>query len=108
MTYKVTFTSPYNYSVKTSQPDNPKVTLGYNIEIMPQKLEELEDVEISGTNDKYVLMYDAASEKWKDVNPDEVLSAATTEPIQPGLPQDFENQLDIDLDNKIDLDAGSW
>jgi hypothetical protein len=108
MTYKVTFTSPYNYSVKTSQPVNPKVTLGYNIEIMPQKLEELEDVEISGTNDKYVLMYDAASEKWKDVNPDEVLSAATTEPISPGLPQDFENQLDIDLDNKIDLDAGSW
>jgi hypothetical protein len=108
MTYKVTFTSPYNYSVKTSQPDNPKVSLGNKIELMPQKLDELEDVEISGTNDKYVLMYDAASEKWKDVNPDEVLSAATTEPIQPGLPQDFENQLDIDLDNKIDLDAGSW
>ena len=108
MTYKVTFTSPYNYSVKTSQPDNPKVSLGNKIELMPQKLDELEDVEISGTNDKYVLMYDAASGLWKDVNPDDVLSAATTEPIQPGLPQDFENQLDIDLDNKIDLDAGSW
>ena len=108
MTYKVTFTSPYNYSVKSSQPVNPKVSLGNKIELMPQKLDELEDVEISGTNDKYVLMYDATSGLWKDVNPDDVLSAATTEPIQPGLPQDFEDQLDIDLDNKIDLDAGSW
>jgi hypothetical protein len=53
-------------------------------------------------------MYDAASGKWKDRNPDEVLSAATTEPISPGLPADFENQLDIDLGNKIDLDAGTF
>jgi RecA/RadA recombinase len=43
-----------------------------------------------------------------DLNPDEVLSAATTEPIQPGLPADFENQLDIDLDDRINLDAGGF
>ena len=65
-------------------------------------------LEISGNNDKYVLMYDAASGKWKDVNPDVIVSAAATEPIQPGLPNDFINTLDIDLDNKIDLDAGSF
>lgn len=108
MTYKVSVSSGYNYSVKVSQPDNYKTNLAYNIEIMPQNLDELTDVEISGANDKYVLMYDAASGKWRDVNPDAVLSAATTEPISPGLPQDFENQLDIDLDNKIDLDAGTF
>jgi hypothetical protein len=107
MTYKVNFTSGNNYSVKISQPLNYKTSLGFNIEIMPQNLDELDDVEISGNNDKYVLMYDAASGKWKDVNPDTVLSAASnTEITQPGLPNDFINTLDIDLDDKIDLDAG--
>lgn len=80
------------YNVKLSQPLNYKVSLSSKIEIMPIKLDELTDVEISGNNDKYVLMYDEATGKWRDVNPDDVLSAATTEPIQPGLPQDFENQ----------------
>lgn len=108
MTYKVTFSSGNNYSVKSSQPANYKTSLGFQLEIMPQTLDELSDVEISGNNDKYVLMYDAATGKWRDRNPDDVLSAATTEPNQPGLPADFENQLDIDLDNKIDLDAGTF
>ena len=108
MTYKVSFSSGNNYSIKVSQPTKYKADLVSKIEIMPQNLDELADVEISGTNDRYVLMYDAASGKWKDRNPDEVLSAATTEPIQPGLPADFENQLDVDLDDRIDLDAGGF
>lgn len=95
------------YNVKLSQ-QNYKVSLLSKIEIMPVNLDELLDVEISGNNDKYVLMYDAATGKWRDVNPDNVLSAATTEPISPGLPANFENQLDVDLDNKIDLDAGTF
>jgi hypothetical protein len=109
MTYKVTYSSPYNFSVKSSQPISSKVTLRTKIEIMPQNLDELADVEISGTNDKYVLMYDAPSGKWKDVNPDAVLSASSnTETTSPGLPGDFVNTLDVDLDNKIDLDAGTF
>ena len=106
MTYKVAVSSGNNYSIKVEKPSNYKANLSYQIEIMPQNLNELSDVEISGNNDKYVLMYDATSGKWIDVNPDQILSAAATEPISPGLPADFENQLDIDLDNKIDLDAG--
>ena len=108
MTYKVSLSSPYNFSVKSSKPNNYKTSLSYNIEIMPQKLDDLTDVEISGNNDKYVLMYDASTNKWRDVNPDSVVSAAATEPIQPGLPVDFVNTLDVDLDNKIDLDAGTF
>lgn len=97
-----------DYNVKISQPNTYKVSLVSKIELMPQSLNELSDVQISGNNDKYVLMYDSATGKWKDVNPDAVLSAATTEPIQPGLPADFENQLDTDLDDRIDLDAGGF
>jgi hypothetical protein len=109
MTYKVSVSSPYNFSVKALQPKDYKTSLNFNIEIMPQNLDELTDVEISGNNDKYVLMYDAASGKWKDVNPDAVLSAASnTETTQPGLPQNFIDTLDVDLDNKIDLDAGGF
>jgi hypothetical protein len=108
MTYKVTVSSPYNYSIKTTKPIQYKASLSNFIE-MPQNLDELTDVEISGNNDKYVLMYDASSGKWRDVNPDAVLSAASsTETTQPGLPSDFVNTLDVDLDNKIDLDAGGF
>lgn len=109
MTYKVSVSSGNNYLVKVSSPKKYKITQGYTIEIMPQRLDELSDVQISGTNDQYVLMYDAATGKWRDRNPDQVLSASSnTEENQPGLPTDFVNTLDVDLDNKIDLDAGSF
>jgi hypothetical protein len=77
---------------------------------VPARLEDLIDVSVDTTNkkDKYVLMYDVNLNKYKLVNPDDVLSAATNEPIQPGLPADFQNQLDIDLDDRIDLDAGTF
>jgi hypothetical protein len=80
---------------------------------MPQNLNELTDVELSGNNyDRYVLVYDSASGKWKDMNPDVVLSAATTTPDANRttftLPTDFEEKLDLDLSNNIDLDAGTF
>lgn len=108
MTYKVSVSSGNNYSIKLSQRADYTVDLSSRIEVMPQNLNELSDVDISGNNDMYVLMYDASTGKWRDVNPDTVVSAATTEPIQPGLPSDFMDQMDIDLDNRIDLDAGSF
>jgi hypothetical protein len=112
MTYKVTYVSPYNFSVKSSQPINPKVSIEYNLE-MPQSLNELTDVELSGNNyDQYVLVYDATSGKWRDRNPDEVLSAATLQPDADRttytLPTEFENKLDVDLDDRINLDAGTF
>jgi len=76
---------------------------------MARTLDELLDVDVSGVGDKYVIMYDAATQKYKAVNPDEVLSASsTTETTQPGLPTDFKDQLDIDLDDRIDLDGGTF
>lgn len=111
MTYKITVSSGNNYQIKLSKTSTYKALFDYTLveEIMPTNLNELTDVEISGTNDKYVLMYDAPSGKWKDKNPDEVLSAAsTTDLSQPGLPSDFIDVLDVDLDDKIDLDAGTF
>jgi hypothetical protein len=112
MTYKVTFSSGNNYSAKLSQPVKYKASVSYTLEVMPQYLDELTDVEISGNNDKYVLMYDASTAKWRDVNPDEVLNAAAaTETTQPGLvgfATAFLDRVDADLDDRIDLDAGTF
>jgi hypothetical protein len=77
---------------------------------IPQKLSDLLDVDITDSLDKYVLMYDSVSQKWKNVNPDEVLISATTDQTSGyiGIPSTFEDQLNIDLNNKIDLDAGNF
>ena len=73
---------------------------------MARTLDELLDVDLSGASDKYVIMYDATTQKYTAVNPDVILSAAVTENSSPGLPSDFKDQLDADLDDRIDLDAG--
>jgi beta-lactamase class A len=87
---------------------NIKTTVASGV-IMARNLSELLDVNIVGKSDKYVLMYDNGTKKWTAVNPDEVLSAAsTTETTQPGLPTNFVNELDVDLDDKINLDAGTF
>jgi len=107
MTYKVTVSSN-NYTVKLGNVSKLKVQTSSGGVQLPAKFSDLSDYNATGLNDKYVIMYDAATQTYYPVNPDVVLSAATTEPISPGLPADFENQLDIDLDNKIDLDAGTF
>lgn len=99
-----------DFNVRLQKKESYKVINLIGGFIVPAKLEDLLDVSIDLTNkkDKYVLMYDVNLNSYKLVNPDDVLSAATTEPIQPGLPADFEQQLDIDLDDRIDLDAGQF
>lgn len=76
------------------------------------RLQDLLDFDPSNSNDKYVMVYDASAQKYKMVNPDEVLNyAAGTETIQPGLvgyATTFLDRLDTDLDDRIDLDAGSF
>jgi hypothetical protein len=76
------------------------------------KLEDLVDVDTSNLSDKYVIMYDAATQKYKLVNPDDILNAAAvTELTQPGFvgfATSFLNTLDTDLDNRIDVDAGTF
>lgn len=77
------------------------------------KLSDLNDVSVSdlATKDQYVLVYDAGDQKYKLVNPDQVLNAAATEPNQPGLvgyATAFLDRMDIDLDDRIDVDAGTF
>jgi hypothetical protein len=110
MSIKINVTPSSNIKVSTSGTNSYSIKSSLSVTIMPQRLNELSDVDITGDPDNYVLMYDAATSTWKNRNPDEVLIAATEDnsPGYVGLPSAFENQLDVDLDNKIDLDAGEF
>jgi hypothetical protein len=100
----------HNFSVKLSSTPQLKLTLGRTI--LTNSFTDLIDVNITDLNankDNYVVTYNATTGKFVIVDPDAVLSAAsTTTGPQPGLPQDFVNTLDVELDNKIDLDAGTF
>lgn len=95
------------YQVRVKSKQKVKATVASGV-IMARTLEELLDVDVSGVNDKYVIMYDASTQKYTAVNPDEVLSATVTEPISPGIPENFIDELDVELDNRIDVDAGTF
>jgi hypothetical protein len=71
-------------------------------------LGDLSNVDDTGVLDKYVVMYNQALSKYITVNPDEVLKASVEESTQPGLPEEFLDQLDTDLDNRIDYDGGEY
>ena len=66
----------------------------------------------SSTGDKFVLTYDAGNNKFTFVNPDEVIDNAVgvgaTYPPPVGLSTETIDYLDTALDDKIDLDAGTF
>lgn len=66
----------------------------------------------SSAGDKFVLTYDASNNRFTFVNPDSVIDAAVgvgaTYPPPVGLSTETINYLDTALDDKIDLDAGTF
>lgn len=103
MTYKVSVSSN-SYSVKQKPGAKFKVSVLTGAAADVANLSDLNDVDVSGIQDNYVLIYNSASGKFVAENPDNVLSNAVTG----GLPNDFVDELDVDLDDKIDLDAGGF
>ena len=109
MTYKVTFSQNQVFSTKLKPSAKIDVTPIIGGIQVPASFSDLVDFDGTTVSDKYVIMYNASTGKYTAVNPDQVLSAASsTETTQPGLPADFENVLDVDLDNRIDLDGGGF
>lgn len=94
--------SNYSVSLESSQ------TIEVTSNVALTSFNDLVDFDDTNKNNQYVIVYNSTTQKYELVNPDQVLSAATTEPIQPGLPSDFVNKLDVDLDDRIDLDAGTF
>lgn len=78
-------------------------------------LADILDVDTSNLNastNKFVMIYDAQTSKYKFVNPDAVLDSSvgvtTSDPAPVGMSTATIEYLDQVLDNKIDLDAGEW
>jgi hypothetical protein len=95
----------YNLRVKRTPKIKSLLKTGVALE---GRFKDLLDVDVSAASDKYLIMYDANTQKYIAVNPDDILISAIEEPTSPGLPAQFLNQLDVNLDNKIDLDGGTW
>lgn len=108
---KLTFNQSNTLGLKLKGTSNIKVNVVTGGVAVPGSFSDLLDFDPKGNNDKYVLMYNSTTQKYEMVNPDEVLNAAASEPIQPGLvgyAQTFLDRLDKDMDNMIDLDAGGF
>lgn len=75
--------------------------------VVAEFLSDLADVSVSNlpAKDNYVMTYNATLGKYVLVPADQVLQSAAADAE---LPQQFVQQLDIELDNKIDLDAGTF
>jgi len=75
--------------------------------VVAEFLSDLADVSVSNLpqKDKYVLTYDASLQKYTLISADSVLSNSVDDQQ---LPNDFVDQLDVDLDNKIDIDGGGF
>ena len=78
-------------------------------------LADILDVDTSnldGSTNKYVMVYDAARQKYVFINPDAVIDSSvgvsTDDPTPVGMTTSTIDYLDQALDNKIDLDAGQW
>lgn len=71
---------------------------------------DLSDVSVDNLDenkDNYVVVYSNTLGKFTIVDPDAVISAAATiTGPQPGLPTDFIDVLDEDLNNRVDVDGG--
>lgn len=109
--YNIKMSSGINIIAKHLSPTTFRLL---TTQLVAQSLEDLGNVDsstldkVGNTTNNYVMVYNSVLKKYRFVNPDVVLSAAAVEPTQPGLPQDFIDELDVVLDNKIDFDGGSF
>lgn len=87
--------------IKTKSPSKIKV----NTRIAVPDTLSISNIDISGVEDGYVLMYDNTLGRYTFVDPDVVLSKSVEDNF---LPSDFVQKLDTDLDNRIDVDAGTF
>lgn len=72
---------------------------------VPENLTGINNVDIGNVQDGYVLIYDDTLQRYTFVDPDVVLSKSVEDDF---LPPQFIEKLDRDLDDKINLDAGTF
>ena len=125
MAYKVSLQSGSNKTVRLSSTGILGTSGGGSFSIklagggaggsVAKNLKELGDISTDGAQNRWVLVYDEPSQAFKFVNPDEVVDAAVGAntvpggaPATTGLSADTIDYLDQALDDKIDLDGGTF
>ena len=116
--YQVVMSYDNETSVTLDTALNNQVDSNFTIEttqLVAQTVEDLGNVDTSAldkagtTTDKYVMVWDASIQKYAFVNPDTVLSVAAADgTTQPGLPQDFVDEILDEVEDEIHLDAGTF
>lgn len=102
----ISISTETNYLVTLDQPTSFSITQTETI--VANNFADLQDVDTSGASNNYLIAYNSATGKYVAVNPDTILTAAVVDSPQVGLPTTFLNELDVQLDDKIDLDAGTF
>lgn len=94
-----------DFQVKLNSSNNYKVTQEKTV--VAEFLSDLADVSVSDlpAKDNYVLTYNANTQKYELVSADKVLESSAEDSK---LPDNFTQQLDIDLDDRIDIDGGGF
>ena len=94
-----------DFQIKLNSAKNYTVTQEKTV--VAEFLSDLADVSVSDlpSKDQYIMAYDASLQKYVLVPADQILQTAAADAE---LPQQFVQQLDVALDNKIDLDAGTF
>ena len=94
-----------DYTIRLNDTNNYTVTQEKTV--AAEFLADLADVNASNLSgkDQHVLTYNATSQKFELVPADNVLTTAASDNQ---LPDSFIDQLDVDLDNKIDFDGGEF
>lgn len=94
-----------DYQIKLDTGNN--YTVSQEKTVVAEFLSDLADVSVSNlpAKDNYVMTYNATLGKYVLVPADQVLQTAAADSQ---LPQQFVQQLDVELDNQIDLDAGTF
>lgn len=94
-----------DFQVRLNSPNNYTVTQEKTV--VAEFLSDLADVSVSNlpAKDNYVLTYNANTQKYELVPADKVLESSVEDSQ---LPDSFIQQLDGDLDDRIDVDGGSF
>lgn len=102
----VSVSSPQTFSVslKQSQENTNKVSVINGGVQVPATFGDLIDFNDQNVGDKSVIVYDSATQKYTTLNIDELL----IDTVSDGLPNEFVDQLDTDLDNRVDMDGGEF
>lgn len=103
---KVTISSPQSFSISLtqSQENTNKVSAINGGVQVPATFGDLIDFNDQNVGDKSVIVYDSATQKYTTLNIDELL----IDTVSDGLPNEFVDQLDTDLDNRVDMDGGEF